>query len=130
MAGWPGVFYSGTWTDEAEPEGERRQEFMTKDSSNRRMIRNFNHDWLFKKADDPSFSEPGLDDSTWRRLNLPHDFSIETVPDEENKTGSGGGYTGAGCGWYRKHFEYDPSFEGRLVSILFDGILYGQHHIS
>ena len=95
---------------------------MEKERSIRRMIRDFNHDWLFQKADDPSFCDPGLDDSAWRRLNLPHDFSIETVPDEKNKTGSGGGYTQAGCGWYRKHFEYDPSFDGRLVSVLFDGI--------
>ena len=84
--------------------------------------RNFNHDWLFIREDRADFCRADLDDSSWRALNLPHDWSNETLPEEKNPTGTGGGFVQAGIGWYRKHFQYDPEFDGRQVSLLFDGI--------
>ena len=73
-----------------------------------RIHESFNHDWLFLQEDQPSFSLPSLDDSAWRRLSLPHDWSNESVPEESNPSGSGGGFVRAGIAWYRKHFSYDP----------------------
>ena len=87
-----------------------------------RIHESFNHDWLFLQEDQPSFSLPSLDDSAWRRLSLPHDWSNESVPEESNPSGSGGGFVRAGIAWYRKHFSYDPRFDGRSVSLMFDGI--------
>jgi len=82
----------------------------------------FNHDWLFKLGDQPDSMKPELDDGQWRRLKLPHDWSIEYPVDENNPTGRGGGYVLAGIGWYRKHFSYSENMKGKKVSLMFDGI--------
>ena len=37
----------------------------------------FNDGWLFKLADDSTAVNPDYDDSKWRKLDLPHDWSIE-----------------------------------------------------
>ncbi len=87
-----------------------------------RVHQNFNHDWLFMKDDHPSFSLPDCDETVWRKLDLPHDWSNESAPKESNPTGSGGGFVEAGCGWYRKHFNYNSVFDSEIVSLIFDGI--------
>lgn len=87
-----------------------------------RIHQTFNHDWLFTLGDDLCYSLPDYDDCCWRRLNLPHDWSNEYPLDENYCTGGGGGYALAGIGWYRKHFQYDEAYAGKLVSLLFDGI--------
>lgn len=83
---------------------------------------NFNRDWLFMLDDQPDFCSPELNDSSWRSLRVPHDWSIEYPLDESNRTGGGGGYALAGTGWYRKHFLYDPAMDGKRVSLMLDGI--------
>ena len=40
----------------------------------------FNADWRFLRGDAPGAQEPDFDDSTWRSLDLPHDWSIEDLP--------------------------------------------------
>lgn len=87
-----------------------------------RIHQNFNHDWLFIKDDQPSFSLPDCDESAWRQLNLPHDWGTESVPEKDNPTCGTGGFVKAGCGWYRKHFSFDPSFDSKFVSLMFDGV--------
>jgi beta-galactosidase len=42
--------------------------------------RNFDSDWRFLRADAPGVDAPGFDDAAWRRLALPHDWSIEDLP--------------------------------------------------
>ena len=42
----------------------------------------FDADWRFLKGDDRAFAESGFDDSAWRRLDLPHDWSIEDLRPE------------------------------------------------
>ena len=37
----------------------------------------FTKGWHFLLGDIPNGQEPGLDDSRWRVLDLPHDWSIE-----------------------------------------------------
>lgn len=87
-----------------------------------RTHQNFNNNWQFISDDNPSYSMPDYDDSRWRRLKLPHDWSNEYPLDEKSHSGSGGGYVTAGTGWYRKHFNYDSAFDGKIVSLMFDGI--------
>ena len=87
-----------------------------------RIHQNFNHDWLFIKDDQPDFRLPEYDESAWRRLNLPHDWSNESAPEKDNPTGGNGGFVKAGCGWYRKHFRFDPEFDSKNVSLMFDGV--------
>jgi beta-galactosidase len=86
-----------------------------------------------------------FDDSKWRVLDLPHDWSIEDLPAGSDSSqigpfsrlsqglGSTGNVVG-GTGWYRKTFTLDPSSKGKQVQILFDGVymesdvwINGQH---
>ncbi|MBO0517950.1 hypothetical protein, partial [Streptomyces beijiangensis] len=49
-------------------------------------------------------AEPGYDDSAWRRIAVPHDWSIELTPTTENGTSGGTGFLPGGLGWYRIPF--------------------------
>lgn len=40
----------------------------------------FNSGWLFHRGDIEGAQAVGFDDSNWRRLDLPHDWSIEPIP--------------------------------------------------
>jgi beta-galactosidase len=82
----------------------------------------FDFDWRFAENDRPGAEQPEFDDSKWRLLDVPHDFSIEHPFDSANNTGSGGGYAYCGIGWYRKHFKTDAAFPGKKVWVLFDGV--------
>jgi beta-galactosidase len=63
---------------------------------------------------------PTFNDSAWRVLNLPHDWSIEGPFGAEYA--SGNGFAPGGIGSYRKHFRLDPACKGKLVAIEFDGV--------
>lgn len=39
----------------------------------------FDQDWRFLKGDGATFAEPDFDDNAWRRVDLPHDWSIEDL---------------------------------------------------
>jgi hypothetical protein len=65
----------------------------------------FNQGWRFHLGDVPDAKDQGFDDSQWRTLNLPHDWSIEGEFDEKNPAGTGGGALPGGTGWYRKTFN-------------------------
>lgn len=64
---------------------------------------NFNGGWLFQLADDSAAVGEDYDDSRWRKLDLPHDWSIEGQLSPE--LASCTGYLPGGIGWYRKHFR-------------------------
>ncbi|MBG0858365.1 MAG: DUF4982 domain-containing protein [Bacteroidales bacterium] len=85
-----------------------------------RNIQNFNFDWKFHKGDIAGGQNIGLDDSDWRQLDLPHDWSIEGPFSSENSSCTG--YLPGGIGWYRKAFIIPKSEKGRLIYISFDGI--------
>lgn len=81
----------------------------------------FNDNWLFKLVDTSEASSSKFDDSDWRLLNLPHDWSIEGI--YSPNLASGTGYLPGGIGWYRKHFDYDPSGkEDKKFYIYFEGV--------
>ncbi len=65
---------------------------------------------------------PAFDDSHWRTLSLPHDWSIEGKFDRKNPAGTGGGALPGGLGWYRKTFTVPASSKGKNVFIDFDGV--------
>ncbi|WP_328778762.1 DUF4982 domain-containing protein [Streptomyces canus] len=65
---------------------------------------------------------PGHDDSRWREVAVPHDWSIELAPTTENGTTSGTGFFPGGLGWYRLAFTLPPAFAGRRISVEFDGV--------
>ncbi|WP_406171233.1 DUF4982 domain-containing protein [Streptomyces canus] len=65
---------------------------------------------------------PGHDDSGWREVAVPHDWSIELAPTTENGTTSGTGFFPGGLGWYRLAFTLPPAFAGQRISVEFDGV--------
>ena len=79
-------------------------------------------DWKFFLGDDKNASNVNFDDNAWRKLDLPHDWSIEGEFKKDAPTGGGGGYLPTGTGWYRKQFTLPSSVNGRQVSIQFDGV--------
>lgn len=80
---------------------------------------NFNASWQFALNIDVDASAPDFDDSAWRTLDLPHDWSIE-FPFDKSLDGATG-YLPGGVGWYRKRFITHHDKDQR-VFILFDGI--------
>lgn len=78
----------------------------------------FNDDWKFILADSSAMSLPDYDDSHWRQLDLPHDWSIEgrLSPSLNSCTG----YLPGGIGWYRKTFSFTPDGKNRFI--YFEGI--------
>ena len=57
-----------------------------------RKTTNFNKDWYFILEDNPTFSGQEADENSFRKLNLPHDWSVDYAPQENEKTSGGGGY--------------------------------------
>lgn len=109
----------------------------------------FDDDWRFLRGDAEGAERPDFNDSSWRVLDLPHDFSIENLPPrpaDNNGLGSvwgstaplptrigpfdtelsaGGRDTGwfvGGTGWYRKRFSAAAIPADGQVEIVFDGV--------
>lgn len=87
-----------------------------------RQIENFDYDWRFHLGDVENAHEQSFDHSEWRTLDLPHDWSIEGNYDSANAAGIAGGFLPTGIGWYRKEFQWQPSWQDRKVFIEFDGV--------
>ena len=92
-------------------------------------VLSFTDDWRFHRGDAPGADAPAFDDSAWRTLDIPHDWSIEDLPaqpDEsrgaiwsegtnplhtgpfdvyESEGQIATGWTVGGIGWYRKTFQ-------------------------
>lgn len=90
-------------------------------------------DWHFSKGDPSDAQNPNFDDSNWRVLDLPHDWSIEDLPGQipdsiigpfsKASIGKmGTGYTIAGTAWYRKQFTIDKTNQGKTAYLMFDGV--------
>lgn len=88
-----------------------------------RRTTSFDADWRFLKEDAAGAEQPDFNDAAWRRLNVPHDWSIEGPFDKNNPTGGAGGFLPAGVGWYRKHFQLAPEYKDRRVFLDFDGVM-------
>lgn len=86
-----------------------------------RLSRLFNFGWKFHAGDLKDAYSVNYDDSSWRVLDLPHDFQIEQPWDK----GAGGarGFKAMGTGWYRKTFKTDPEWKGKRVLLDFEGIM-------
>ncbi|WP_405887302.1 DUF4982 domain-containing protein [Streptomyces sp. NBC_01136] len=67
-------------------------------------------------------AQPGYDDSAWREVAVPHDWSIEQTPTTEHGTTSGTGFFPGGLGWYRSTFILPPELTGKRISVEFDGV--------
>ena len=82
--------------------------------------------------------DPDYDDSSWRRLDLPHDFVVEAPPVRDDEAVRKAlffpgdseprsyhmmhGFLRTGSGWYRKSFFIPQADDGRRLWLEFDGI--------
>lgn len=72
----------------------------------------FDADWQFSK-----------DSTTWRTVNLPHDWSIEGDFDKDAPAGHDGAYLPTGKGWYRKQFKVESlKFKEQKLRLYFEGV--------
>ncbi len=89
-----------------------------------RNTADFTDNWKFCLGDDSLAYNIQYDDSKWRTLNLPHDWSIEADFSSDNPATPGGGALPGGIGWYRKEFTVGKSKEDKNFYIDFDGIYW------
>jgi len=88
----------------------------------------FDSDWKFHRGGAQYAEQPGFDDSSWRKLDLPHDWSIEDLPgttspfNRDAISQVSGGFTTGGTGWYRKTFAIPEEQKNKRIVILFEGI--------
>lgn len=87
-----------------------------------RQVLDFNNDWMFHLGDLEFDESPVFDDSDWRLLNVPHDWSIEGEFSPEHPAGTGGGALPGGVGWYQKTFTADEADRDKNFFIEFDGV--------
>ena len=95
----------------------------------------FDHGWKFQLVNTADTTDPSgmygnssnplaaavdFPDASWRTVTLPHDWSIEQLPQPSN--GNATGYFPGGLGWYRKTFTVPTSMDGKRISIDFDGV--------
>jgi beta-galactosidase len=86
--------------------------------------------------------DPEFDDSTWRSVDLPHDWAVElpfqNVPSLPVHGGHpvGREFPETSVGWYRRVFDLPGADPGKRVSIDFDGlfrnavIMFNSHYIG
>ncbi|MCK7460977.1 MAG: beta galactosidase jelly roll domain-containing protein [Sphingobacterium sp.] len=93
----------------------------------------FDEGWRFIKDSIAGAENPAFNDSNWRLLSVPHDWSIEDLPGQNGDDIIGpfsknavdkmsSGYLSGGIGWYRKSFSLKPEDKGKIVYIQFDGV--------
>ena len=87
-----------------------------------RSVIDFNKDWKFLLGNDSLACEVVYNDSKWRKLSLPHDWSIESDFSKEYPATTQGGALPGGVGWYRKTFVLPVAVKNKNVSIEFDGV--------
>lgn len=79
-----------------------------------------NDGWYFCLDSLSDYSGIEVEDGSWRKLDLPHDWSIEAVP--SSRLASCTGYLPGGTGWYRKHIDIPASYNGGKVFLYFEGV--------
>lgn len=83
----------------------------------------FSDGWVFKLGDNKLATQADFDDSDWKKVKIPHDWSIEGPIAKDNPSGSQGGFYPGGVGYYRKSFQYEDSWNNKLVLVTFDGVM-------
>jgi len=79
-----------------------------------------NNNWKFQKGDYPAAANPAFDDSNWRDLHLPHDWSVEGPYSPH--LASCTGYLPGGVAWYRKNLDIPARKESKRIYIYFEGV--------
>ena len=105
----------------------------------------FDNNWKFFLGDADDAKNISFNDASWRSLILPHDWSIEDLPNQSDSVigpftsksigATATGYTVGGIGWYRKHFTLN-NITNKKITIYFDGVYMNsdvwinEHHLG
>ncbi len=76
--------------------------------------------WRFWLGDDPNARHSDFNDTPWRIVDLPHDWTIESPVNPPPNGERNGGYFSHGIGWYRKSFTFPDTT--KKVVVEFDGV--------
>jgi beta-galactosidase len=87
-----------------------------------RVHQRLDDDWRFFHGDPANASVPDFDDSGWRTVTLPHDWSIEGPIGPQEPSGGSGGFFPTGIGWYRLKLEAPASWKDKQVQVEFEGV--------
>ena len=97
-----------------------------------REVENFDWNWRFsrfglqpdgsRKEEPAGIAAPQYDDSSWRQLDLPHDWGVEG-PFRTDLEGFTGKLPWRGIGWYRKPFHIPAEDAGKKFYLDFDGAM-------
>jgi len=111
-------------------------QFLTKASERKEL---FDSGWHFNLGKNPTANSSNFDDSKWRIVDLPHDWSVEPLANQKpgqtigpfSKESPGGAATGqtmGGEGWYRKSFIIKKEDANKKHELYFEGV-YNQAEI-
>ncbi|HEV8214657.1 MAG TPA: hypothetical protein VGP95_02450, partial [Gemmatimonadaceae bacterium] len=78
-------------------------------------------EWRFTLGDPAGAERPAFDDRAWRRLDLPHDWSIEGTMRQDAPGRGQFAFLPGGMGWYRKAFRLPANARGLEARLEFDG---------
>ena len=81
---------------------------------------NFNEGWKFYLGTSSTAQNVNFDDSNWKSVTLPHDFSISQSFTTSGEAESA--FLPGGTGWYRKTFTLPESSAGKTLLLNFDGV--------
>jgi hypothetical protein len=78
-----------------------------------RIRLNINREWTFFLGDCAGGEQPGLDESGWQSVGLPHTFDLPYFRTPEFYVG---------CGWYRRTIECPAEWREKRVLLEFEGV--------
>lgn len=79
-----------------------------------------NTGWFFKLGDGKYWGAEFFNHSKWRKLDVPHDWSIEMQANPN--LASCTGYFPGGIGWYRRELQIPAEAKGKKVYVYFEGV--------
>jgi len=80
----------------------------------------FDEEWKFHYGELADAAYFLIDDSQWKSLDLPHDWSVE-LPFSKETGQIATAQTVGGTGWYRKNFTLQPAQENKIIQLYFEG---------
>ena len=87
-----------------------------------------NDGWMFRLGDQPGAEQTDFDDHDWRRVSVPHDWSIEDRPgqahpfDPNAPAQADTGYMTGGVAWYRRAAVLPADVASKTVLLRFEGV--------